>query len=370
MKNILFIINLTLALLFLPGAGFSQDNKIVVGKSTAGGEEGLYVYDFNNNNGTLKLLSKSDAGPNPSFFCYSAGRKLIYTINEVNQFKGQKGGGLTTLNYDEKGGNIKKISDIIVPYGGPCHISISPDGNFLLVASYGSGSVAVVRLDNKGIPERVTDSIIYKAGEGKVSHPHMISFGPSGKKVYLTDLGLDRIMIYDLDKASGKLNPSVKEAANLPKGSGPRHFVFNAAGSKMYVINELNSTIAVFKVDENGGLTLSQIVPALPEGFQGKSYCADIHIGKSGDFLYGSNRGHNSIVTFRIETDGSLKLAGHTSCEGDWPRNFSVDPSGKYILVGNQKSGNIAIISIDPRTGIPSKVTQNIKVAGPACLKF
>ena len=132
----------------------------------------------------------------------------------------------------------------------------------------------------------------------------------------------------------------------------------------------LNSTISVFNVDANGELKLIQTLTTLREGFKGKSYCADIHIGKNGKFLYGSNRGENTIVTFRIGTDGKLTLAGHTSCGGEWPRNFVIDPSGKYILVGNQKSGNISLFSIDEKTGLPVEPGKDYKITSPVCLKF
>ncbi len=182
----------------------------------------------------------------------------------------------------------------------------------------------------KGIPVSVTDTIIYKKEEEKVSHAHMISFDPSGKRVYVTDLGLDRIVIYNFDAASGKLKQIPNGIATLPKGSGPRHFVFSQDGTRMYVICELNSTVSFFNVSKNGELKLVQTLSTLREDFKGKSYCADIHIGKDGKYLYGSNRGENTIVTFTIGPDGKLSLKGHTTCGGEWPRNFVIDPSGKY----------------------------------------
>jgi 6-phosphogluconolactonase len=198
----------------------------------------------------------------------------------------------------------------------------------------------------------------------------MISTDPAGKRIYLTDLGLDRIVIYTLDPASGQLHQINNGIAKLPAGSGPRHFVFSSDGTKMYVINELNSTLSFFSVDSEGGLKLIQTVSTLREGFNGKSFCADIHIGKNGKFLYGSNRGENTIVTFNIGSDGKLSLAGHTSCGGEWPRNFVIDPSGKYILVGNQNSGNIALFGIDEKTGLPVEPAKDYKIKAPVCLKF
>jgi len=238
------------------------------------------------------------------------------------------------------------------------------------MANYTGGSIAVVKLADKGIPERITDSILYKGEEGKVSHAHMISSDPAGKRVYVTDLGLDRIVIYDFDAASGRLQQIQNGIVKFPTGTGPRHFVFNSACTKMYVISELNSTITVFNVEANGELKSIQTVTTLSEGFKGESFCADIHIGKNGDFLYGSNRGENSIVTFRIGSDGTLTLAGHTSCGGKSPRNFVIDPSGRYLLVGNQKSGNISLFRIDEKTGIPVEPGKDYKITTPACLKF
>jgi 6-phosphogluconolactonase len=348
----------------------SQIIRLFTGTFTEAGEKGLYLFDLNREEGTFKLVSELDAGPNPSYFCISKKNGLIYAANEVMNFKGIKGGGVTTLKYNAKTGIAEKINELTVPNGGPCYISLSSCEDFLFMANYAGGSVAVVKLDDKGIPVSITDTILYEGEEGNVSNAHMISSDPAGKRVYVTDLGLDRIVIYYFDPVSGRLQQIPKGIVKLTKGAGPRHFVFSSDGTKMYVINELNSTISVFNVDTKGELNPVQTVTTLTEGFKGESFCADIHIGKNGDFLYGSNRGENTIVTFRIGSDGKLTLAGHTACGGDWPRNFVIDPSGKYILVGNQRSGNISLFRIDEKTGIPIEPGKDYKITSPACLKF
>jgi 6-phosphogluconolactonase len=198
----------------------------------------------------------------------------------------------------------------------------------------------------------------------------MILHDPAGKHVYVTDLGLDRVVAYNFDTKAGKLNQLETGIATLPKGAGPRHFVFNSDGSKLYVINELGSILAVFNVDDNQGLILVQTLSTLRKGFTGNSYCADIHIGKDGKYLYGSNRGENTIVTFKIGSGGLLTLAGHTSCGGDWPRNFVIDPSGRDLLVGNQKSDTIAVFRLNSTTGLPEEPPNQFPVKAPACLKF
>jgi 6-phosphogluconolactonase len=343
--------------------------KFFAGTYTETGGKGLCIFDLNFKAGTFKLLSEADAGPNPSYFCISRKRGLIYAANEVMEFKGAKGGGVTTLKFDPFTGIVNKVNELLVPEGGPCFISLSPKEDFLLMANYSSSSIAVVKLNDKGIPERVTDTQTFSGDEGRVSHPHMIAFGPGGKKVYLTDLGLDRIVVYDFDGDSGHLKLTENGIVNLLAGSGPRHYVFNSSGTKMYVICELNSTISVFDVDEKSELKSVQTLTTLGEGFKGESNCADIHLGNNEQYLYGSNRGENTIVVFRIGSDGLLSLAGRTACGGNWPRNFVIDPSGRYILVGNQNSGNISLFKIEAKSGMPEYFDE-YKLNSPACLKF
>jgi len=343
--------------------------RLFAGTYTEAGQKGLYLFDLNPGAGTFRLLSEADAGPNPSYLCISKEKKLIYAADEAMEFNGIKGGGVTALRYTDETGAIEKVRDLLVPFGGPCFISLSPREDFLLFASYSSASVAVVKLDAMGLPVIVTDTILFPAVDGKISHPHMISFDPAGKKVYLTDLGLDRIVIYDFDAVSGHLKQIENCLIDLPAGAGPRHFVFNSAGTKMYVICELNSTISVFDVNENGGLRPVQKLTTLGDSFSEESACADIHLGKGEKYLYGSNRGENTIVVFSVGSEGKLTLAGRIPCGGNWPRNFVIDPSGKYMLVGNQKSGDISLFRINEKTGIP-EYKDDYKLTTPACLKF
>jgi 6-phosphogluconolactonase len=354
-------------------SSFTSSNgqiRLFAGTYTEGTQLGLFIFDLDPEAGTFKLVSGNDAGPNPSYFCISNKKGIIYAANEVEEFNGVKGGGVTALSYDAKTGAVTKIGELAVPNGGPAYIAISSGDDYLFFANYSGGSVAVVKLNEQGIPVSVTDTIVYKAGKGTVSHGHMISFDPSGKRIYVTDLGLDRVVIYDFDAVNGKLKQIPNGTAELPKGAGPRHFAFSADGSRLYVINELNSTITVFNVNKDGELKQVQTVSTLREGYKGESYCADIHLGKNEKFLYGSNRGENTIVTFKVASDGKLILAGHTSCGGEWPRNFVIDPSGKYLLVGNQNSGNISMFGIDEKTGLPVGPSKDFKIASPACLKF
>ena len=363
-------IPLILSLLLFSCSQGMEKQKFFAGKFTDDGQMGFQVLELNRESGTIEFVSEADAGPNPSFFCVSEDRKIIYAANEVMDFKGLHGGGITSLKYNPKTGIAEKIHEFSIPNGSPCYITLSPEKNHILLANYSGSSVTVVKLDDKGIPFEITDTISFTGPDGKVSHPHMISFDPAGKLVYLTDLGLDRIVIYDFDNTTGRLMENPGGIVNLQDGSGPRHFEFSSEGSMMYVINELNSTISVFQVNDEGSLKLLQTLTTLRKDFSGKSFCADIHRSKNGDFLYGSNRGENTIVTFRIDSDGLLGLAGQTNCGGDWPRNFALDPTGEYILVGNQKSGNISVFGIDNKTGLPLEPGTDYRLSSPACIKF
>lgn len=369
MKKSISIIFAIFFIMLLTASCQSKTIRLFASRYNEAGEKGFAVFDLNREAGTFKLLSEADAGPNPSYFCISEKNGIIYAANETMEFNGVKGGGVTALKYTPETGSAQKVKELMVPKGGPCFISLSPGADFLLMASYSSASIAVVKLDEKGIPASVADTISFPPIEGKNSHPHMISFDPAGKKVYLTDLGLDRIVIYDFDSNSGHLKQIPNGIVNFAAGSGPRHFVFNSAGTKMYVICELNSTVSVFDVNSNGELSQMQTLTTLGESFKGESFCADIHLSANEKYLYGSNRGENTIVVFTIGTDGKLSTTGRTSCGGNWPRNFVIDPSGKYLLVGNQKSGNISFFKIDEKTGMP-EYREDCKYGTPSCLKF
>jgi len=365
----LFLQSLVIFLMFSISSN-AQVIRFFASKGATPGEKGFYLFDLNLKEGKFNLLSATDAGPNPSYFCISKKNGLIYAGNEMLNFKGQTGGGVTTLRYDAKTGVIEKIKEFSIPNGTPCFISLSPDNDFLLLASYTGGSFAVVKLDAGGIPVSITDTVRFNSNEGKVSHAHMIAFNPAGNKVYLTDLGLDKLIIYNFDRTSGRLQEIQDGIIQMPAGTGPRHFVFSSNGKKMYVIGELNSSVTAFDVDTNGKLMQIQTVTTFGTGYSGQNDGADIHIGKNDNFLYASNRGENSIVTFKIGSDGKLTTVGRTSCGGNWPRNFVIDPSGKYLLVGNQKSGNISLFGIDNKTGLPIDSGKEFKITSPSCLKF
>ncbi len=371
MKRLILSPVLILISIILSLSSCRQGPRLFVGGFTEReGEKAMAVFEFNPGSGKLKYVSSADVGPSPAYFCFSDRTGLVYVINEVMEFRGEFGGGLSTFSYDEKNSVFEKLNEMLIPYAGPCYISMSADSGHLFIANYPNGSVAVVRLDESGVPKTITDTILYDRNSPDRSHAHMILHDPAGRYVYVTDLGLNRIYVYDFDSRAGKLNLLENGITSLPRGSGPRHFAFNSDGTRLYVINELGSTMMVFAVEENQGLKLLQTLPTMKGGIVENNYCADVHISKDGRYLYGSNRGENNIVTFKILPDGFIEPVGHSSCGGDWPRNFVIDPSGRYLIVGNQKSDQITVFRIGKTNGMAEKAVDSAKVKMPACLKF
>jgi 6-phosphogluconolactonase len=206
----------------------------------------------------------------------------------------------------------------------------------------------------------------------KGPHAHCVIFDRSERYALAADLGIDKVMIYRFDRATSKLTPAAQPFAELKPGAGPRHLSLYTSGKFIYVISEHDSTMSAIQYNEREGtLMLIETVSTLPSDFSGTSYCADVHVSPSGEFLYGSNRGHNSIAVFAInQRTGKLTLVEHVSTEGNWPRNFTIDPYGRFLLVANQRSDNVVVFSIDPSTGRLKPTGVNEQIPSPVCLKF
>jgi 6-phosphogluconolactonase len=315
-----------------------------------------------NGNGNPEKLAEITVGDNPSFFTFG-GDDLVYFVNEVDSFDLKAGGGITTVRIDSESGTFEKTGMLNQGGGGPCHITVSADGNYLITANYGSGSVSVVRLNGDGMPEKVTDVILY----GEKSHPHMTIHNPRLNIYYISDLGLDRVYQLKLDTTMGLLMDSDVPFFTCEPGSGPRHMAIDKSYANLYVINELASTISVYDILPETPV-LKQTLSTLPDGFEGKNYCADIHFSADRKKIYGSNRGDNSLVTFEVGPDGTLSSPKHQSCGGNWPRNFTVSPSGEYFLVANQRSNEISVMPAGSNGA--EEAAAHLQLNAPACVLF
>lgn len=362
-----FIINVLLV--------FGQENKkplFYIGTFTSEGAKGIYLCNFDEETGEILLKETITGVDNPSFLKVSPDKKYLYVVNRAPKEIEPSGGFVSAYKID-KNGSVQFLNKQLSHGADPCHVDVSGDGKFVAVANYGGGSTAMYPIGENGclLP---ASSVIKNEGSSvnparqTKPYAHSIKFSPFGNEVFSADLGTDRLNIYTLEEE--KLTKKEQEFVKTEPGAGPRHFDFHPNGEIIFVINELNSTISTFKKYE-GKWGSFQTISTLPADFKGTSYCADIHISADGKFLYGSNRGHNSIAVFGIENEtNSLKSVGFVHVEGDWPRNFALSPDGNFLLVANQKSGNITVFKINKESGMPEFTGKEIRIPAPVCIEF
>lgn len=341
---------------------------LFVGTYTSGKSEGIYVYRMDQMTGELKRVS-SIKSENPSFLTIDPTKRFLYAVNE------NPAGAVSAFKIDSKTQQLSFLNQHSSEGADPCYLSVDQKRRCVLVANYTSGNVAVLPIRGDGSLDKAID-VEQHEGSGpreqqKGPHAHCIKLDHFNRYAFSTDLGNDHVMIYRFNPATSKLEPAAQASVMIHSGAGPRHLAWHPTGAFLYVINELDSSLTVFKYDSaRGTLTAFESVSTLPRDFSGTSYCADVHVSSSGRFVYGSNRGHNSIVVFAIDPQTNrLQLVEHVSTEGKWPRNFTIDPSGRFLLVANQHTDNVLVYRIDAQTG-RLKATNQTEIPVPVCLQF
>jgi 6-phosphogluconolactonase len=337
--------------------------------------EGIYVYRMEPSSGKLSLEAVAKGIVNPSFLEIHPSQHFLCAVNEVQSFAGQDGGGVSAFSIDPSSGALSQLSDQFSHGEDPCYVSVEQTGRFALVANYTSGSIAMFPIQSDGWLGPASEVIQHSGSSVHPErqtgpHAHCILPDPTNRFAIVTDLGLDKLLVYQMDLELGKLNKHAE--LEVRAGAGPRHLTFHPNGGYAYLINELNSTLTGYRYQADSGMFEQlQTVPALPKDFKGENLCADVHISPDGKYLYASNRGHDSIVCFLIDEDtGQLTYRNHTSTGGREPRNFAIDPSGAFLLVANQKSNKIVTFKIDSATGALSKMGHELEVSMPVCVKF
>jgi 6-phosphogluconolactonase len=350
---------------------------VFVGTYTGGKSKGIYRLLLDPGSGKLGEPELAAESENPSFLAIHPSRRFLYTVNEVGQFEGKPGGGVTSFALDTKAGSLAKLNAESTVGGGPCHLSVDHSGKTLLVANYGGGSVAAFPIGDDGRIAKATTFIQHEGSSANKArqsepHAHSINVDKGNRFAVAADLGLDKLFVYRLDAARAVLTANDPPFATVPRGSGPRHFAFHPDGKRGYVINELGSTIAAFDYDaQRGILTLREEIRTLPKGYTGTSYTAEVQVHPSGKFVYGSNRGDDSVAVFKVDPDdGLIALVEVESTGGKTPRNFGIDPSGRYLLAANQDSDSVVVFAIDPMTGELKPTGQKVEVPKPVCVKF
>lgn len=343
-----------------------------------GRSEGIYVYRLDPSSGALTHVQTVAEVPNPSFLTLAPDRRHLYAVNAVPEIDRHSGGALSAFAVDPTSGELTFLNRQAAHGAGPCHVSVDQTGRWAFVASYAGGSAAMLPIQSDGRLGPATDAVEYSgSGPDPVHqdrpHAHSINLDPGNKFALVCNQGLDKIFIYRLDTTRGKLVPNERQPwVPTPPGTGPRHFAFHPNGRTAYAITEQGATLIAYAYDAaDGTLRETQTVSTLPSGFSGQNACADVHVHPSGRFLYGSNRGHDSLAIVAIdEATGKLSPVGHLPTGGQVPRNFTFDASGSLLLVANQDSDNIVAFRVDPTTGECASLGVVAEVPTPVCLKI
>lgn len=348
-----------------------------VGTYTTRGSKGIYVFRYDPASGGLTLQSTASEDQNPSFVAISPDRRFLYSVNEVQDYEGNSSGAVSAYAVDEKTGGLTFLNRKATKGPGPCHLMVDPTGKFVVAANYSGGSVALFPVNADGSVDDASDFIQHQGSSinenrQKGPHAHSANLSPDGTRIYVADLGLDKILIYQIDATSKKLRPNNPAEVVVHAGAGPRHFKFHPNRKFAYVINELDSTVTAFAVDaSNGGLAEIETLSTIPSDFHERTHTADLHITASGKYLYGSNRGHDSLAIFKIDqSTGRLTAIGHESTQGQTPRNFAIDPTGRFVFAENQNGDTIVTFTLDDTTGKLTPTGTVMEVPAPVCLIF
>lgn len=350
---------------------------VYVGTYTTGTEsKGIYRFTLDLDTGQLTPAGEPAAAANPSFLAFHPNGRFLYAVGEVRDFE-PNAGAVSAFAIDPKTGALTLLNQQSSKGSGPCHLSLDKDGKNVLVANYGGGSVAVLPLQADG-RLKTSSTFLQHLGSSvnprrqAAPHAHSINLDPASRFALVADLGLDKVFVYRFDAGQGALLPHDPQSFKTAPGAGPRHLAFRPGGAHAYVINEMTSTVTALRWDAaNGELTEIQTLSTLPEGFAGDNSTAEVVVSPDGKFLYGSNRGHDSLAIFSIDQgSGKLTAVGHQPTLGKTPRNFAVDPTGAYLLAANQNSDTLAAFKIDRASGRLTPVGAPVSVPRPVCVRM
>ena len=369
---VLFLIAIAISYSAAAQASKAKDFYLIVGTYTNEQKtNGIHVYTFDAQSADFVEKSKVTDIINPSFLAISKDKKNVYAVSEAGEGK-----GLNAFSFDLKSGKLSLLNTGSAGGNGPCYVSVDDKKQWVFAGNYGGGSLSATKLNQDGSLSSTTQVIQHEGSSINKSrqdkpHVHAAVLSPGGRYLLVPDLGTDKVNVYSLDPGSAKpLTPATPSFATANAGGGPRHITFHPNGKYAYLVLEMEGAVTAFDF-KNGKLEPKQTITMLAPGFTGKVGAADIHTSPDGKFLYASNRGEaNEIVIYSIGRDGTLTYAGRQSSGINTPRNFAIDPSGNFLLVGNQNGNNIIIFKRDQKTGMLSDTGKRIAVDKPVCLKF
>jgi 6-phosphogluconolactonase len=352
-------------------------NPIVFISAFAAGEKaGIHAFEWASEKGELRPLTRTTGIQHPFFLALSPNRKFLYSI-DAEKFGSKNQEHVAAFAVEGRTGNLRLLNRQSSHGSASCYVDVDPANKTVLVANYTTGNVASYPINADGSLNPAVTTVQH---EGKGADParqkgpnaHCFVTSPNGRFALAADLGIDKVLIYTLDSASGKIAPNPTQPhVELPPASGPRHLTFHPNGKTVYVINELANTVALFDWNaQAGSLKLRQTISTLPTDFSGKSYTADLKITPDGRFLYGTNRGHDSIASFRIAEDGTLTLIAITPSGGKGPQNLLITPDGRWLMCANMPGNNVIILAINPADGTLTPHGAPTEIPMPACIRL
>jgi 6-phosphogluconolactonase len=347
------------------------------GTYTRGAAKGIYAFRYDPATGKTTAPELAVETSNPSFLAVHPNQNFLYAVNEVNNFGGQNAGSATAFAIDRKTGRLRVLNAVSTVGAGPCFASVDHTGKWLIVANYGSGSVASIAIRDDGSLGDVASFIQHKGSSVNPQrqlgpHAHEALLSPDNRFVLVPDLGMDKVMSYRLDTATGKLTPADPPFTSIKAGLGPRHAAFHPNGEYLFVLSEIGSTVTVLRYDKNSSSAKEiQTISTLPADFRGESTTAEIEVSRDGRFVYASNRGLDALSLFSFDAQtGRLTLTSTTSTGGKVPRHFAIAPKGDYVFAENQASDNIVLFRRDPRSGALTPTGDTIAIPSPVCIVF
>ena len=353
----------------------SQELLLYVGTYAKPEEESIFLYKLNLSTGALTRVGATKAGENPSYLTLDAKHQYLYAVNETTDFQGKASGAVSAFAVDQKTGALTFLNQQSTQGSAPCYISLDKAARCALVANYLGGNVSLLPIQPNGqlSPASATDQ---HTGSGphknqEAAHAHCLLPDPANRFAFAVDLGTDKVYGYRLNTEKGTLEPTASPAFTAAPGAGPRHLTFHPTAPLAFLINELNSTVTALRYDATAGTFQEiQTLSTLPSDFGGQNSCADLHVSPNGKFLYGSNRGHDSLVVYAIDTaSGRLTLVQHVPTLGQKPRNFTLDPTGQLVLVANQATNTVVTFWVDGQTGQLTPTGNSVSVLAPVCLQ-
>lgn len=348
-----------------------------IGTYTGQNSEGIYAYQVEVTSGSATPRGCVGRTAHPSFLALHPSGRFVYAVSEVNSAAGQPGGAVAAFAVDRQTGLLTLLNMQASGGAGPCHLTVDRTGRHVLVANYGGGSVAVLPIREDGLLGEAT-CVVRHTGSSvhprrqRQPHVHSVNLAPDNRHALVADLGIDRVVVYRFDAERGILSTPAAYTFEAPPGSGPRHLAFHPNGRIVLVLNELSSRLMLLEFDPpTGRLTLRQSVSTLPEGFSGSNTTAEVAVHPNGRFAYASNRGHDSIAVFQLDTNRwDLQLVQHAATGGRTPRHFALDPFGQSLWAANQASHTVVRFRVDPATGRLERVGPALEVGNPACVRF